>query len=111
MQCHSDARAPSVLPWLAAALLVVASVLPEACSSTTQGGTSGAPGGSGGSLATTGSTGQPGGTGGGVGGTGGGTGAGGTSGDIVRRCAGLIWVCGDGIDNDGDGLVDADDPE
>ena len=28
-----------------------------------------------------------------------------------RSCAGIVYQCGDSIDNDADGLLDADDPE
>jgi hypothetical protein len=53
---------------------------------------------------------------GGTAGTPGGTSGGGASGvaglpEIVRTCAGKVYQCGDATDNDGDGLVDGDDPD
>lgn len=41
-----------------------------------------------------------------------GGGAGGASGaPSIRACHGHVYQCGDGIDNDGDGLIDAQDPD
>ena len=51
----------------------------------------------------------------GTGGTGGTGGMGGTGGNTIEcvfiQCAGRITACGDCTDNDGDGLIDNDDPE
>jgi hypothetical protein len=67
--------------------------------------------GSGGSPAATSSSGAGGMA--GSGGAGGATSSTGTGGACsgVRACAGQIYECGDGIDNDSDGAIDADDDE
>ena len=49
--------------------------------------------------------------GGGGGASGGGNGGGGAGCADVVKCQGLVFACGDGIDNDGDGLADAADPD
>jgi len=114
----------SAIAFLLAAPLVAA-IVAVGCSDDTSGGD---PSGSGASTAT--SSGGAGGTGGngGTGGTGGiggtGTSAGGSTADagpdgwvgpdggfIVVACQNQVYQCGDGIDNDGDGLTDWQDPE
>jgi hypothetical protein len=72
-------------------------------------GTGGATTGAGGSS--TGSGGATTGTGGSTTGSGGTTGTGGSSNHEPVTCQGHLYACGDGIDNDGDGLVDSDDPD
>lgn len=72
------------------------------------GGTGGT-GGIGGSIGTGGTGGTAGAA--GAAGTGGVGGAGGAAGCTIIECAGRVTACGDCIDNDGDGLIDEDDPE
>jgi hypothetical protein len=137
MRCRSTPvaakpRVPKPLRFALASACVTAWVLLAACGETStdaatggdggwSGGGAGVSGsGTGGAAAgTAGSGGLSGGT---AGGGGGGAGEGGydagasdaagTGGqlpDIQRTCFGKVLQCGDGIDNDGDGLVDADD--
>lgn len=76
-------------------------------------GTAASVGGAGGSStgATSGSGGTPS-AGGSAGATGAGTaGTAGTAGCVQARCGSAIYPCGDCDDNDGDGLIDANDPE
>lgn len=46
-----------------------------------------------------------------MGGSGGAGGDGGARAHEQVSCAGAVFACGDGADNDGDGLIDADDPD
>lgn len=72
--------------------------------------TSGGTGAGGTGVATTGSATTGLGTGGTTAGTGGVVSTGGTAGGALD-CGGVVYACGDGMDNDGDGKTDAADPE
>jgi hypothetical protein len=78
------------------------------------GGTGGSTGGAGGIGGAGGSAGGAGGSAGGAGGAGGGAGgAGGAGGGmfVAAPCQNQVYQCGDTIDNDGDGLIDPQDPD
>lgn len=78
--------------------------------STGAGATGGGDASSGTTVATSGtSSGGDGGSGGGAGGAGGGGGA--PPAELERACAGHVYACGNAVDDDGDGVVDADDPD
>jgi hypothetical protein len=76
---------------------------------TLSGGTGGSTSGTGGSVVA--GSGGSGGTPIATGGSAGASGVGGASGCSQARCGNTVFACGDCSDNDGDGLLDADDPE
>lgn len=88
----------------ATGLALLVGLMMPACGDTVDVGANGADGGQSGGAAATGGTDAGGGAAGGTGGV-----AGGNSGPIA--CQGHIYQCGDGVDNDGDGLIDAADPD
>src|SRR5688572_4184269 len=120
MPCRENAECSLSRPacWLLAAVLLgLAGASSGACSDVRVDAAS-TSGGNGGGLvvgseASTGSVGGSAGNGGATSTTGSGEGGGPAGGgpDLARVCRGGIYECGDAIDNDGDGRVDAEDPE
>ena len=103
-------------PRLAMTAALVAAVVFIACGSEVMlpggGGTAATGSGAGGAGATAGGGAGGGGSSAGTGGSGATAGAGGaTPSCLTNLCQGHSYACGDCLDNDGDGLVDMDDPE
>jgi hypothetical protein len=103
------------LLWLSGALCLVPIVVGSGCGDDADVGGSGAAAAAGGTTAG-GNGGAGASTGGGVtGGAGGGVTTGGSGGiplpTEIAMCQGHVYACGDLVDNDGDGLVDSQDPD